>query len=194
LEISIHQGASKDYVFNATACRMFAIMIGSFLAMVFAWRILPPTFLTSRGFGRMTLAALVSLLVLGALFKEPITATYRILVPFAISVGIVIMWLISRSNSTIHNVLTFSPLAWIGRVSYGLYLWHPIAIVITFQAAWPVWLKIPVALTSALIITALSYYLIERPCLRLKRNFSSPQKLPPKQTLLVKSMAAIEAA
>jgi peptidoglycan/LPS O-acetylase OafA/YrhL len=62
-----------------------------------------------------------------------------------------------------HPVLT-----WIGLVSYGVFLWH-IAIVGELDDL-PFVLALPIAIALSLAIAALSYYLVERPILRLKNT------------------------
>lgn len=60
---------------------------------------------------------------------------------------------------------------WLGRISYGIYIYHlPVYIwVSSFKRHWVV--ITGVQITLALTAAALSYYLIEKPCLRLKRRF-----------------------
>jgi len=56
--------------------------------------------------------------------------------------------------------LQWRPLMWLGTVSYSLYLW---------QVPLGGFLRAPLVLVpAALTMAALSYYLVERPCLRLK--------------------------
>jgi peptidoglycan/LPS O-acetylase OafA/YrhL len=68
------------------------------------------------------------------------------------------------------RVLANPVLAWIGLISYGIFLWH-LAIASKFgpgDADLPyVWSLIAIAIVSV-AVAALSYYLIERPILRLK--------------------------
>jgi peptidoglycan/LPS O-acetylase OafA/YrhL len=80
------------------------------------------------------------------------------------------------------RLLSAAPLAWVGRVSYGLYLWHfPLFAVV------PGWLrKLPpgcrpgAALTWAVqlgltfAVAALSFYLVERPARRWGRRSHRP--------------------
>lgn len=66
--------------------------------------------------------------------------------------------------------LRWSWLTGIGKVSYGLYLWHVTAIALLMPLVPRVgaWLM-PLALICALVPTLLSWYLVERPALALKR-------------------------
>ena len=74
------------------------------------------------------------------------------------------------------KLLEVRPLRWLGKTSYGLYLWHLpaahfTALLIEKQFGTPLFV------TSALLLTvipaALSFYLVERPFLRLRERFGS---------------------
>lgn len=84
----------------------------------------------------------------------------------------------------------FAPLVWIGKISYGLYLWHyPI-----FEATRrllegrvpPLVYQITGVVTTVVVATA-SFYLLEKPFLKLRRRFSTentggPGLIPQSQT------------
>ncbi len=92
-------------------------------------------------------------------------------------------------RSRLFRVLESAPLRWIGRISYGLYLWQQLffapSSVVTLSAAAKVFLpRLALTFTAAIA----SYYLLERPLLRyghtVSRRFqslswaASPQKNP----------------
>jgi peptidoglycan/LPS O-acetylase OafA/YrhL len=58
------------------------------------------------------------------------------------------------------TLLAWRPLAFVGTISYGLYLWH--GLVVWWQLPWPV------AAPLSIAIAVVSYYALERPFLRLK--------------------------
>src|SRR5882724_6762406 len=69
LERRIQQGVLTTYLYNAIECRLFAIMIGSLIAMVVAWRVLSPRFLASRAHSCLASVAFCAVLGLGLAFK-----------------------------------------------------------------------------------------------------------------------------
>jgi peptidoglycan/LPS O-acetylase OafA/YrhL len=91
---------------------------------------------------------------------------------------LLIVSVIRSPESAIHRILESAPLRWIGRISYGMYLWQQLFFighsVDTLSAAV---LKFPSRIAAILGIAALSYYRIERPLLsygrRLSRRISS---------------------
>jgi peptidoglycan/LPS O-acetylase OafA/YrhL len=88
----------------------------------------------------------------------------------AIATGVVIVNVVSGAPGYLRGLLEFGPLVWVGRISYGLYLWHyPIfKATSSLKLSWPVQLAVALAVTLA--VTCFSYYLIERPALSLKRT------------------------
>jgi peptidoglycan/LPS O-acetylase OafA/YrhL len=68
----------------------------------------------------------------------------------------------------------------IGRISYGLYLWHlPVFLVLTprqtdftvWNTGLSFWPLLAVRVTATFAVATASFVLVERPCLRLKRRF-----------------------
>lgn len=85
----------------------------------------------------------------------------------------VLVFVASYYSSTILAVpLSWQPLRWLGRISYGLYLWHWLVVRNTsfYQLGkWEPWAR----LGLALVIASASYYLVERPFNKLKRRFAT---------------------
>lgn len=62
-------------------------------------------------------------------------------------------------------ILNVKPVAWLGKISYSLYLWQQLFAYGPQHRAW-YWLMVPVGLATA------SYYLVEQPMLRLREKRS----------------------
>jgi peptidoglycan/LPS O-acetylase OafA/YrhL len=69
------------------------------------------------------------------------------------------------------RLLAWGPLAFIGKISYGLYLYH--GVIIWWGLAWPVTIVISIG------ISWLSYVLLERRFLKLKSRLRAAQPLAP---------------
>jgi peptidoglycan/LPS O-acetylase OafA/YrhL len=82
-----------------------------------------------------------------------------------VGVALIINTLIERRASALNPLLDAPPVAWLGRISYSLYLWQQL-----FCKACPHWWagRPPQGVLLALAAAAASYYLIEQPALRLR--------------------------
>ena len=94
----------------------------------------------------------------------------------AAAAAVVVAALVNSPPRTASRLLGAPPLIWTGRISYGLYLWHfPLLSVAPklIHSLVPATrhipgLDAPLAYLLALGAAALSYYVVERPCLRWK--------------------------
>jgi peptidoglycan/LPS O-acetylase OafA/YrhL len=71
------------------------------------------------------------------------------------------------------RVLELQPFVWLGRVSYGLYLWHFPVIDASRRMFGAGLLSITVAIIATLVITAFSFYVVEQPFNRLRKRLGS---------------------
>jgi len=165
---------SFNRIYNGLDTRADALLVGCALAL-----------LSDRIVGNFVLRALG---VIGAVFigyvlffAYPVSASLQ--VPFGLTIGGTLFALgaafflaaiHSNPRAILVRWLGLPPLVWTGRISYGLYLWHfPLFTVV--GAGFP---ALPPMQSGTLKVLAtfccatLSYYLLERPCLNLKRRFS----------------------
>jgi peptidoglycan/LPS O-acetylase OafA/YrhL len=151
-----------------------------------------------RAFRPRAEAVLAGLLGLGAVsfyfsrIPGPVTYTFAFGLTFNAAItAAVILWLRAYPQTRPARALGTPILAWIGRLSYSLYLWHRVA----FQAGEGVSHRllgfspreVPPGTSAGaragslgiwfaflLLVPAASYYLIEKPFLRLKAKIGTP--------------------
>jgi peptidoglycan/LPS O-acetylase OafA/YrhL len=83
--------------------------------------------------------------------------------------AILIVHLAKTSGSFLHFIFENPVLVFIGRISYGLYLWHYVLLTVLEQQGVP-W-RYGIYLIPVFAVAILSYYVVERPCLRIKHRF-----------------------
>ncbi len=81
------------------------------------------------------------------------------------------------SNPSLKNALEFEPLSYFGRISYGLYMYHSIAIMISLKLVLELgfksnWIIYPVTFIMTIIMAGLSYKYLESYFLKFKTRFA----------------------
>lgn len=79
---------------------------------------------------------------------------------------------VGNPRSLLRRLLCWSPLVWWGVVSYSLYLWNSVVSrLLQRYVLLPVWVQPLAFLALSVLLAVLSFYVIERPFLRLKKRF-----------------------
>jgi peptidoglycan/LPS O-acetylase OafA/YrhL len=90
-----------------------------------------------------------------------------------VSISVLIVFVYYKQNSLFVNFLEFRPLAYLGLISYGLYVWQG---VFTGNGSYRVGESFPPGLDLGVWLTFLvapiSYVFFEQPILKLKRQYS----------------------
>jgi len=153
-----------DRLYKATDARLDSLAWGALLALVPAVR-----------FARATFAAAIAIALLALGFLVPSPWFREVLRYSAQGAALfVLVPVIIRNDCWPRRLLETAPAVLIGRMSYSMYLWHWGALMIAdrlFAPESPGWAGLAVGLTAAL--SALSFFLIERPMLRLRHRFGS---------------------
>jgi peptidoglycan/LPS O-acetylase OafA/YrhL len=104
-----------------------------------------------------------------SLFAGPLLLT-------ALCSAVLVLQALDRS-SPVARALAFAPMVFLGRISYGLYLWHlPVLAAFGVLGVGLTPMAVPAVAVAILVATA-SYYLVERPFLRRRRQ-QAPESRP----------------
>ena len=113
------------------------------------------------------------------------------LVPFLFP--FVILATMLHPGSLVSRALELRPLRAVGRISYSLYLWQQLFWVPVRNVHWPIatvqshWIALPLTVLCA----TGSYFLVEKPCIRLGHRFAPPST-PGHADLRVQAVAGKE--
>ncbi|MCU1487843.1 MAG: putative integral rane acyltransferase [Actinomycetia bacterium] len=113
-------------------------------------------------------------LPLGLKDASPAGERSKHLLYLAYSFGLVLPAVFGPQTSVLHRVLRWRPIAALGVISYGIYLWHQAWIhqLMLWRGdelfKTPYWQVVLPALALTVVTAAASYWLVEKPILRLK--------------------------
>jgi peptidoglycan/LPS O-acetylase OafA/YrhL len=154
--------------FFRTDLRLFPLMVGVLLALTWSSRTgrkyLTAPLLTSTWVASVTVVIL-GLAVFTGVRDVPIIRSF---IPLVVCFGfaLIINHCVNRRDSWVCWVLEISVVAWLGRLSYSVYLWQQ--LFCGFEGP-PTWFReFPVNLTGAFLCGIFSYYVVEQPLLRLR--------------------------
>jgi peptidoglycan/LPS O-acetylase OafA/YrhL len=153
-----------------------ALFVGCLAAALLHRR--DPALEPSRTSGLLRFGAIVGAIVLVVVaMSRSLTARFfnhggYLLV--AASVALVIVDLVLAPRSAGARLLAISPMVYIGKISYALYLWH-VPIYKMFRdgnLGLPNIINVPAKVGITFLVATTSYYLVEQPALRMKARLS----------------------
>lgn len=177
MALGFRADADPTAVYYATHTRVFGLMVGAVVAFVAArWTWAP----ASRGIGwvrRGAPWALGALLLAAAALPWESAVTYRGgLLAVSVAAAVVVLALVTpgAAPGLLVRALATPPAVWVGRRSYGMYLWHwPILVLLTqmFAPQYRDGSGVPFVWTTTIVLTvalsAASYRWVERPVVEL---------------------------
>jgi peptidoglycan/LPS O-acetylase OafA/YrhL len=170
--------ATMTRLYYGLDTRADALFAGAVLAVIVASGRLPVGRLARSVYAALALGALAVPGLLVATMPRPGASLSRgALSLVAVSAVALIAHLLASPRGPLGRVLSFPPLAALGKISYGVYLWHWPVIVATNP-----WGRTGGALVAkaaiALGLSIVSWWVVERPFLRLKDRFRSSVPVP----------------
>jgi peptidoglycan/LPS O-acetylase OafA/YrhL len=157
----------------ATEVRADALMIGCALAVVFTAGLFPETWWWKKALPCAAWGVAVPGLVLLSFWDVP---TEFYLVVFhsivAVLVATVMAHLLTDTTGALNGLLSQSWLVYVGKISYGLYLWHLPIFTGVQVLRWNPFARLTLEFALTAVATLASYYLLESPVLRWKRRFA----------------------
>jgi peptidoglycan/LPS O-acetylase OafA/YrhL len=184
----LHFGATPAAVYCFTFCRFDGLAMGSLLAVYV--RSGPSLTETRRLIPKLLFGG--GLLLSAVFLKEPQASAFgpwvEIVGLSALGVlcsGIVLAAVVAEKGSKVERLLTLPALAFIGRYSYGMYLFHGVLepflkkgfpfdgiARVTHSAAFAHLLLQACAVAAATVAAYVSWHVIERPFIAMKERFT----------------------
>lgn len=143
------------------------IMIGSAFAVLNFYHTIQIKNLISK----VPVMMLSTALILSA-FWLPVATFNYLFVLQALGYGLLLTYITHHQEALLTTLLEWKPLAFIGKISYGIYVWQ--GLFLGTGPGGSLWVQQPyqnIALTF--LVAVLSYYFIEKKALQLKSRFKS---------------------
>jgi peptidoglycan/LPS O-acetylase OafA/YrhL len=163
--LSLHQVV----IYSNTFCRLDGLMAGALLALVVrSDSFLPSKFVTQAWITFLVSAPLA--LIIATFYARWTAFSFTALA----SVSFVYLALFSTQR-WLQAILNNRFLVYTGTISYGIYLLQkiPLDAVRTFHLSQHQFLALPITTAATYAMATVSWNLLEKPCLRLKRFFEA---------------------
>jgi peptidoglycan/LPS O-acetylase OafA/YrhL len=175
-----YEGTHYLRIYLGSDTRAHELLIGCLTALLIHWGTIGQTKGTRNAFRLLSVISIAAIFY--AILNVPVSSGFLYNGGFAlIAVGtaaIIINILLFPSG--LWRVFEFPPLVWIGKVSYGLYLWHfPVfeAAKQMLQGRLNSFIYEVLQFGTVFVVAATSYYVLEKPFLKLKQHFSPSGEL-----------------
>jgi len=195
-------GMDPSRVYYGTDTRAFELLMGCFMAIIFPMKKFLSQKATVRKVKTLNITSMITfaVFILSVIFmNEYQTFLYRGGMLLLSLNAAILTACICNPNSYLSGLLSWKPLCWIGKRSYGIYLWHYPIIVLSTPASeigHQTWWRILIQLAITFIIAELSYRYIEMPIQKYGfreffRNYFPMNKFRFKKLSLPRTIAII---
>ena len=179
------------FLYVRTDTRADSLLVGALVAFLWVNRKTP-----TRGLGPAAWVAAV--FFAWCVATKPSSDAFFYLGGFtAIALAGAVMLLAALDpNWAANRALRLPPLQAVGRVSYGVYLWHLLVFyaVARWGSDWAPAVRVVVAVVVTALVTTASWFLIERPMLRWKRRLDRRRRDVSHESLEFAQSPAADAA
>lgn len=176
----IQNNASIDRLYNGLDTHADPLMIGCVLGIVLSSGLISEKLQISLS---KYLPVLAYLAITG-LFLASVNVAYTSLhmyywAIFVIEVltAILILYVFNSEDSLLKKLLSMKWLVWIGSISYGLYLWHYPIYRLMENLHYSSFEVITFGSFCTFLISIFSFYIIEKPILKLKSRYGNINKV-----------------
>lgn len=164
--------ATWSRIAYGTDTRGEPLLIGCALALMLESGMLPPGDQIKKFLARSSLISLCGLVLIAIVVPlDSALLVYFGWTLLALFTVVLIRTLLSRQDGWVRTLFESAAMVYLGRLSYSLYLWHNFVLQITHGFGLPRHQIIAINLAAIALCTLASYYLVERPFLRLKKRF-----------------------
>lgn len=165
-----NSGVSSLQIYSRTDSRVDSLLIGALAAFVFRYYRVPPVLSKV-----MMYASLLAALGTCAYFGGPRQASRFLFQSGFTLIAVLFAFVVfglANSESGLGKVLSARPLRFVGKISYGLYIWHlPVfRVLASYVETGTRTSRIGLGLFLAFTATFISWYAVELPALKLKNR------------------------
>lgn len=169
MSVLYRPGEDPSRVYYGTDTRAFELLIGSWLAVIYPIKKLSSKKISARQRSKLNITSTITLIIFVAsiiFVNEYNIFLYRGgMLLFSLNAAVLVAC-VCHPDGYWGHFLSLKPLSWIGKRSYGIYLWHyPVIVLSTpvYQIGNPTYWRTGLQLAVTFIIAEISYRFIEMP-------------------------------